>query len=64
MKIIELLIVLLLIFILINFYIGGFQDRGKNKVINQQKIYIESQEKLENAKEIIKKEYKKYEKID
>ncbi|MGB6127115.1 MAG: hypothetical protein WBG30_00040 [Psychrilyobacter sp.] len=64
MKIIELLIVLLLIFILANFYMGRFQDKKSNEVIIQKKIYIESQEKLKEAKEIIKDGYKKYENID
>jgi len=64
MKIIELLLVLLLIFILSKFYLGGFQDKKSGEVITQKRIYIESQEKLKKAKEIMKEEYKQYEKID
>ncbi|HAS79867.1 MAG TPA: hypothetical protein DCR90_03045 [Fusobacteriaceae bacterium] len=64
MKIIELLIVLILIFILTKFYMGGSQDEKKNETIIHKKIYIESQEKLKNAKEIMEEEYKKYEKIN
>lgn len=64
MKIIELLIVLILIFILTKFYTGGFQGKKKSEVFIQQKIYIESQEKLEKAKKTVEEEYKKYENID
>ena len=64
MKIIELLIVLLLIFILAKFYTGRFQDEQKNDIIIQKKIYIESQEKLDEAKKIMEEEYKKIEKLD
>lgn len=60
MKIIELLIVLFLIFILVIFYTGRSQDEKNNEIIKHKKIYMESQEKLEDAMEIMEKDYEKY----
>ena len=60
MKIIELLIVLFLIFILGKFYTGVSQNEKKDEIIKHEKIYMESQEKLKNATEIMEKEYEKY----
>ncbi|UUV18376.1 hypothetical protein NRK67_13935 [Fusobacteria bacterium ZRK30] len=60
MKIIELLIVLFLIFILVNFYTGRSQNEKNNEIIKHQKIYMESQEKLKKATETMEKEYEKY----
>ena len=64
MKIIELLVVLLLIFLLANFYTGGFKGEKSSEVIIQKKIFIESQEKVEKSMKIMEEEYKKNEKID
>jgi|GEM_PF-2637421 len=63
MKIIEVIVVLILIFVLGKFLVGWSPEEKVQEVKGHQKIYKESQKSLDDSMKNLEKGYEKYEEV-